>query len=205
MIHFLTMGILLGLSAGLSPGPLLALVVSETLQHGTRAGMRVALAPVITDLPIVLAAVFLVSRLAHFNGVLGMISLAGGGVILWMGIQGIRSSGMAVHGRSQPDRSLVKGILVNFLSPHPYLFWISVGGPAVIRAREVSPAAPLFFVGSFYLLLIGSKVGLALIAGKSRVFLKGRAYIFTMKVLGFALCLLALALFREGFRLLGLL
>ena len=203
MIHFLTVGSLLGLSAGLSPGPLLTLVVSETIQHGAKAGIRVALAPLITDLPIVLAAVFLVAKLADFHGVLGMVSLMGGGVIFWMGIQSIQTSGMAIQTRPQPQRSLSKGILVNFLSPHPYLFWISVGGPMVTRAMEENPFAPLCFVGGFYVLLIGSKVALALIAGKSRSFLSGRAYILTMKGLGIALCILALILFRDGLDLLG--
>ncbi|MDS4041493.1 MAG: hypothetical protein RKP20_09980, partial [Candidatus Competibacter sp.] len=38
-ISFLSAGLLLGLSGGLSPGPLLALVASETLHHGVRAGI----------------------------------------------------------------------------------------------------------------------------------------------------------------------
>jgi hypothetical protein len=51
MIHFLTIGIILGLSAGFAPGPLLTLVISETLQHNINSGVKVALAPIITDLP----------------------------------------------------------------------------------------------------------------------------------------------------------
>ena len=34
-------GLVVGLSAGASPGPLLSLVISETLNHGTRAGTKV--------------------------------------------------------------------------------------------------------------------------------------------------------------------
>ena len=48
MLHFLTLGTVLGLSAGLAPGPLLTLVISETLQHDIRAGIKVAVAPFIT-------------------------------------------------------------------------------------------------------------------------------------------------------------
>lgn len=58
MIDFLTIGAALGLSAGLAPGPLLTLVISETLQHGVKSGVKVALAPVITDLPITLLTFF---------------------------------------------------------------------------------------------------------------------------------------------------
>ncbi|MBT4876955.1 MAG: LysE family translocator, partial [Desulfobacula sp.] len=45
MIHYLTIGMVLGLSAGLAPGPLLTLVISETLLHDIRAGIKVAMAP----------------------------------------------------------------------------------------------------------------------------------------------------------------
>ncbi len=203
MIHFLVMGSLLGLSAGIAPGPLLTLVVSETLTHDIRSGIRVALAPVFTDLPIVLTSLFILSKLSDFHAVLGGISLAGGGVIFYMGVQGIRNSGVVLDMGQTAPRSLAKGILVNFLSPHPYLFWISVGAPAMTRAMAINTGAALLFVTSFYLLLVGSKVGLAVLVGRSKLFLKGRFYVYTMKSLGIALCILALLLFREGLGLLG--
>jgi len=205
MIHFLVMGSLLGFSAGIAPGPLLALVVSETLAHDVKSGIRVALAPLISDLPIVILTLFILSKLSEFHFVLGGISLVGGGVIFYMGVKGIRTSGVVLDMEDQAPRSLAKGVLVNFLSPHPYLFWISVGAPAMTRAMDVNTGAAICFVASFYLLLVGSKVGLALIVGRSKFFLKGRVYVATMKCLGGVLCGLALLLFREGLFLLGLL
>ena len=66
-LYFMTSGILLGLSGGLSPGPLTALVISQTLRFGAREGMLVALAPILTDGPLVLAAGFLVSVAAAWT------------------------------------------------------------------------------------------------------------------------------------------
>jgi len=57
-------GAALGLSAGLSPGPLLALVIVQTLTYSVREGVKVAAAPLVTDLPIVLAALALTAGLA---------------------------------------------------------------------------------------------------------------------------------------------
>ncbi len=205
MIYYLVMGSLLGLSAGMAPGPLLALVVSETLAHDIRSGIRVALSPLVSDLPIVLLTLFVLSKLSDSHSVLGGISLVGGGVIFYMGVQGIRTSGVVLDMDDQAPRSLGKGILVNILSPHPYLFWISVGVPAMTRAMAVNTGAAICFVASFYLLLVGSKVGLAVIVGRSKSFLKGRVYVVTMKCLGGGLCGLALLLFRDGLGLLGFL
>jgi threonine/homoserine/homoserine lactone efflux protein len=95
MLSFLVLGIVLGLSAGLAPGPVLTLVISETLQHGARAGMMVAIAPLLTDAPLILLTLALLSRLAELDGVLGVLSLVGGGFVLFLGwrtlgIQGVR-------------------------------------------------------------------------------------------------------------------
>lgn len=205
MIYYLVMGSLLGLSSGMAPGPLLALVISETLAHDLGAGIRVALAPLVSDLPIVLLTLFVLSKLPDSHSVLGGISLVGGGVIFYMGVQGIRTSGVVLDMDDKAPRSLGKGVMVNFLSPHPYLFWISVGAPTMGRAMEVNIGAAIFFVASFYLLLVGSKVGLAVLVGRSKSFLKGRVYVVTMKCLGGLLCGFAVFLFKDGLGLLGFL
>ena len=198
MGHYTAMGILLGLSAGLSPGPLLTLVISETLAHGTRAGVKVALAPLATDLPIVMICLFILSQATRVEGVLGLVSLAGGVLVFTMGVKGFKTGALNLAGASVPDRSLAKGMAVNFLSPHPYFFWISVGGPAIFRAWQTHPAAAAGYVIGFYLLLVGSKALLAVLVGKSRSFLAGVWYVRTMKALGVALCGLSLLLLWEG-------
>jgi len=204
MIHYLGIGIVLGLSAGLAPGPLLALVISETILHDIKAGIKVALAPLVTDLPIIVLTVFILSRLSAFNGILGVISLTGGIVVLVMGIQGIKAKGLEFDIQKADSRSLVKGILVNVLSPHPYLFWLSVGAPIMTRAKDRHAFAAAAFVAGFYFLLIGSKITMAILVGKSKAFLTSSGYIYTMRFLGAALCALALFLLKDGLCLLGI-
>ena len=111
MIHYLTMGTVLGLSAGFSPGPLLTLVISETLQHDIRSGVKVALAPIITDLPIIILTLFILSKLSSFHNILGLISVIGGCVILWMGCEGLRTKALQVNARETRPKSLAKGVV----------------------------------------------------------------------------------------------
>ncbi len=204
MLTFLTTGIILGLSAGFAPGPILALVISETLNHDKRAGIKVALAPIITDLPIITLTLFILSKLSGFHNILGIISILGGCFILYLGSESIRTKGMTVRLNNDKPRSLQKGIIVNLLSPHPYLFWFSVGGPLTVKALQHSMIAAASFIISFYVLLIGSKIIIAIAVGKSKSFLTDRTYIYTMRLLGTMLVLLALFLFRDGLRLLGI-
>ena len=91
MLEFLTMGLVLGLSAGLAPGPMLTLVISETLRHNLGAGIRIALAPLFSDLPIIVLAIWILSQLSQFEFILGCLSLLGGAVVFYMGVESLRS------------------------------------------------------------------------------------------------------------------
>jgi threonine/homoserine/homoserine lactone efflux protein len=203
MIHFLAMGLVLGLSAGLAPGPLLTLVVSETLRCNVGAGIRVALAPLISDLPIIFVSVGILSTMSDFKAVLGGISLVGGGVVFRMGVKGLKTNALVIDPEVSTKNALAKGVLVNVLSPHPYLFWISVGAPVFHKAMALNMAAAAAFVSGFYLLLVGSKVAVALLLGRSRSIIQGQAYVYTMRGLGLVLCLLALVLVKDGLILVG--
>jgi len=205
MTEFLTLGLVLGLSAGLSPGPLLALVISETLRHGVGSGIRVALSPLFTDLPIIAVTLFLLTRLADHQPVLGVVALLGGAFILSMGLGSLFPKPVVEQVQAQAPKSLRKGILVNLLSPHPYLFWMTVGGSIMHRALGNGTATLVLFLVAFYVALVGAKIATALLVGRSRAFLSGPVYRTVTRLLGLALCVLALLLFRDGLRLLGVL
>lgn len=201
MTGYLTIGIILGLSAGLAPGPLLALVIAETLRHGAGAGIKVALAPVITDLPILLLAFYLLSGLAERHGLLGGLSLTGGVFLLYVGWQDLRKRRVEIAAPPAAARSLARGIATNALSPYPYLFWLTVGAPTMTRAAAVDGRAAAAFLLGFYLCLLGSKVLLAILVGRSRHLLGSRGYLLTVRLLGLAVCGFGLALLAEGVRL----
>ncbi len=202
MIHYLTIGIILGLSAGFAPGPLLTLVISETLQHDIKSGVKVALAPIITDLPIIILTLFILSKLSTFHSIVGIISLFGGFFILFMGYESIRTKRVEFILQGIKPKSLTKGVLANALSPHPYLFWFSVGAPTMTKALTQHVSASVAFIISFYTFLVGSKIVLALLIGKSKSFLNGKLYIYTMRFLGVLLWALAIILFYDGLKLL---
>jgi threonine/homoserine/homoserine lactone efflux protein len=202
MLHYLMIGTILGLSAGFAPGPLLTLVISETIQHDMKAGVKVALAPIATDLPIIILTVFILSKLAHFHNVLGVISIVGGFLILFIGYQAIRTKGVDIEIREERPRSLTKGMIVNVLNPHPYLFWLSVGAPTITKAANQSILVSASFIIGFYFFLVGSKILLAVLVGRSKSFLTDKIYIYIMHCLGLILCIFAMVLFRDGLKLL---
>jgi threonine/homoserine/homoserine lactone efflux protein len=204
MDFFLSAGIVLGLSAGFSPGPLTTLVISQALQHGAKEGLKVALAPGITDLPIILLSVFAITRLSDFQGALGLISIIGGLFLVYLAYQSFVADKIDVDARSAEPRSFGKGTLVNLFNPSPYVFWLTVGGPTVVAAWTQSPLRAAWFLVGFYACLIGAKMCLAVTAARSRHFLTGRAYSYVMRILGVLLLVLAMLLFRDGLGFLGI-
>lgn len=203
-MEFLFIGLLLGLSAGISPGPLLTLVIAETLRYGLGAGIRVAITPIITDLPIILLTLLILSRLENYEWLLGVISLVGGIVLLIIGFDCLTAKGVGPGGEATRGRanSLTKGVVANLLNPHPYLFWFSVGAPLMSQALRKNTAALIGFIVGFYLLLVGSKVILAVMVARSAAFIGGRIYFYVMRFLGAMLGFLAVLLFYDGLKLL---
>jgi len=204
LIFYLGAGVVLGLSAGFSPGPLFALVLSHTVRHGVREGIKVAVAPLLTDLPIILVSTFLMTRITGSRVPLGVISLLGGFFLIYMSYETWTARRQEPGTGAAGAQSLWKGVLTNALSPHPYLFWLTVGAPTIIRGWEAGPTAAVAFVAGFYGCLVGSKVFLAVLTARSKHLVTDRVYRYLMRALGLLLFVFAGLLFREALSLLGL-
>ncbi len=192
------------MSAGFAPGPLLTLVVAQTLKHDTREGVRVAVAPLITDLPIIVAALLILSRLTHFRYLLGGISFFGGMYVLYLAYESLQTEPVVLDIPCGAPHSFRKGALINALNPHPYLFWTTVGAPLMLQAWPDNRFSPLVFMASFYIFLVGSKLFLVFLVGRSRTFLMSRGYLWIMRLLGVFLGLSAVVLMRGALVFWGL-
>lgn len=205
MWEYASYGVILGVSAGLSPGPLLAIVITQTLRHSAGEGVKVAMAPILTDLPIIGAALLLFSVLPNPDLALGIISFIGAVFVLYLGIGSIRQKPVGNELTGVVPRSYLKGMLVNALSPHPYLFWFAVGVPTIIKASYDSYSASVAFVVCFFVLIVGSKMLVALTVDRSSTFLSGSAYVWIMRILGICLVGFSALLFVDGLTYTGLL
>jgi threonine/homoserine/homoserine lactone efflux protein len=205
LLDALSKGTVLGLTAGFSPGPLTFLVISETLRHGLRAGVKVSLAPVLTDLPIIVLAVLLLDRLLAYPAAYGIIALAGGILLIHLAVGSLRIGAVELQEPDPRSHSLWKGIGTNLLNPNPYLFWISVGTPIILDALQRSWIHAAAFAVVFFCFIVGSKVLLAKLVDGSRTFLRSRAYLWTMRILGLLLIIYGLMFLQDGLARLGFL
>jgi threonine/homoserine/homoserine lactone efflux protein len=190
--------VVFGLSAGFSPGPLMTLVITETLKGGASAGLRIAVAPLITDAPIIAGSLLLLAAFAHAMTFIGVVALLGGLFIARMGYANITFAGVDSDNDALRAPPLRTGIIANLLNPHPYLFWMTVGSPLILNAGRLGTGSIVLFLTAFYGCLVGSKMLVAVAVGRSRRFLRSRAYIWIIRALGVLLLVFAGLFFREG-------
>ncbi len=206
MAAYLILGITMGLTAGLSPGPLLMLLISETIKQNRKAGIMVACAPLITDLPIVLISLFVLHAISDYHFILGIISVLGALYLGYLAFENIRLKYYDFDTVKTGPKSLGKGIITNFLNPNPYLFWMTIGAPTVLRGNRTNILFSLCFVIGFYVFLVGSKIVIALLVDRSKTLLKSSIYVLLIRFLGIMLLVFSFIFIKEGlvyFRLLN--
>jgi len=204
-LGFLVSGLFLGLTAGTAPGPLLTLVLSETLKHGKKEGVKIAVCPLITDLPIVLLAFLVLTRLEGHNWIIGVISIFGACYLVYLGLRNLTVGIEAYETNHVKQGVLRRGIIANFLSPYPYLFWLSIGGPMISKSLDMHMSATILFILGFYIMLVVSKIGVAVVAEESKSLIRRKYHLHIVRVLGLALILFALSFAKDGLELVGLL
>jgi len=195
-LTYITTGFLLGLT-GLIPGPLLTLVISETLKHGTKAGIKVASSPLFTDLPIILVTILIMSRLDNTDYILGVIAFGGSIFLIYLACESFSFRVIGPDSNKQ-DNIIKKGIIANLLNPSPYIFWFTIGAPTIIKAANENLLAAILFLLVFYSVLVGSKVVIAVITGKTKNLLSSKYYLYLIRFLGVALFLFALYFIKNG-------
>ena len=199
-LQYILTGATLGLVAGISPGPILALVIRESLQNGRKAGMKVATVPLFSDLPIVFLTIVILTRLTEYNTILGIISFLGAGFILMLAWESIMVKPIQSEIKAPKFTTFWKGVFANLLSPPPYLFWLLVGSPMAIKAWEIKPLAAILYVASFYICIVGAKLIIAWISDRSKNILGTKGYLWVIRILGVVLLVLAVYLVRDGVR-----
>lgn len=167
----LATAVTLGLVAASQPGPFQAFLLARTMRDGLRRSLPLVLAPLISDGPVALLAIVLLSQAPA--GWLRVVSAVGGLVALALAWEAGRTLRGELRARMAgtpppplpPDGDplrggVVRAVLVNLSSPGPWSFWALVLGPLTVQAFRASPWAGVATVASFYLALIGGLAAL---------------------------------------------
>jgi threonine/homoserine/homoserine lactone efflux protein len=170
MLAYILQGIGYGLTAAAQPGPFQTYIIAQTLSRGWRRTLPMALAPLISDGPIIALMVLLLSRLPgwlervlYVASGLFILYLAYNAFVAWRGFHSA-----ALH-TAQPSRySLLRAATMNAVSPGPYLFWGLVTGPILLAGWREAPAAGIGFLLGFYVTMVTTIAAIVLVFGTAR-------------------------------------
>ena len=161
----------LGFSAAAMPGPFQAFLIETAARRGHRAAALAALAPLLSDGPIILVATLLLSRLPAWC--LPLLRIVGGAYVLYLGLAAFRAwrTELSNVDASQPSQlsqaSAIQAATINLLNPGVYLYWGTVSGPLLIEGWQHHPASGLAFLALFYgVMLLASQ---ALVLGVAKL------------------------------------
>lgn len=157
MLVYLTQGLVLGFSAAAQPGPFQAYLLSQTIANGWRRTLLAAFAPLLSDGPIILLVLLVLTRTPDWF--LSGMQVLGGLFLLFLawGAYHAYKNTVSLQSPSATDtnQSILKAALMNGLSPNPYIFWGTIGGPLLIAGWRQSPTHGLSFMTGFYVMLVG--------------------------------------------------
>ncbi|MFP6868578.1 MAG: LysE family translocator [Nitrospinota bacterium] len=138
LLAFYGMVVAISLSGVMAPGPLTAL----TLARGRRdalAGFWINTGHAIAETPLILALLAGLGPFLESPAIYRAISLAGGGVLLWMGLNLIRGRPGGSPDSSAGKRGpVLEGIAMTAFNPYWLLWWLTVGAGLIARARAFS-------------------------------------------------------------------
>ncbi len=164
---YLLQGVGYGLAAASQPGPFQTYLISQTLTRGWKRTLPAALAPLVSDGPIILICVLVLSQVPVWMQ--RILYIAGGSFILYLAY-GTYNSWKNFDSRlpsieTGTQQSILKAALMNALSPGPYIFWTLVTGPILLKGWRETPVNGIGFLIGFYVTLISSLAALILIFG----------------------------------------
>ncbi|UCH65873.1 MAG: LysE family transporter [Ignavibacterium sp.] len=170
MISYIIFGITYAFAAAMQPGPFQAFIISQTIRNGWKHTLPAAFAPLISDGPIIVIVLLLLSTVPTW--LIYILQIAGGLLLLYVAYRAFVSylnynlEKEVVE--SKTENSLFKATLVNALNPGPWVGWSLIMGPLFIKGYEQSATYGVALIISFYTTMVLSLMGIIILFGLAR-------------------------------------
>ena len=136
MLAFLASVFVISLSGALMPGPVFATVLTKSCKSPW-AGAQASLGHAVIEVPLILLISFGAAAFFDQAAVKFVLGVAGGGMVVWMGIGMFRARKIIASGQKDtPYNAFTAGILLSASNPFFILWWATVGALLILKAAE---------------------------------------------------------------------
>ena len=118
--------------------------------------MPVSFAPLLSDVPIALLALFVLNRIPETTS--RILQAAGGIFLVYLAWASYKKWRQRITAESKTNdsapRTLAQAVTINLLNPNPYLGWSLVLGPSVLAAWHESSTSAVVLIIAFYTTMV---------------------------------------------------
>ncbi len=145
LAFFLFATVVISLSGVLMPGPVLAVSIAKG-HRDKLAGAKISLGHALLEVPLILLIYAGVAS-ALKGTPLKALSIAGGALLIYMGVEMLRSrKEVVLKGRDLPYGATFAGFATSFANPYFFLWWLTVGALLVSKASSFGMLGLVLFI-----------------------------------------------------------
>ncbi len=134
LILFLLTVIAISLSGVMMPGPVFAVTVTKGYKSA-RAGSLIAVGHGVIEFPLMFLIYLGLSRFFRLAPVQIFIGIAGGLMLIYLGVDMIRYRADTKHESEDPSySSIVGGIVTTTANPYFFLWWATIGSALILKS-----------------------------------------------------------------------
>lgn len=173
MFDVVWLGILLGVGAAFSVGPIFVTIIQEAATRGFAASFRVILGSATADLLLLIPALLFSWLIAQIAAAAFWVALIGAGFFVYFAVEAYRDARRLWHAEQQINPpagwSFWKGVIGNLANPLTWTFWLATGTPTMLFAFNNSGwIGLLFFTIIWFVVASGLEALIAVAVARSR-------------------------------------
>ena len=153
-LFFYSLGV--AFSGAAMPGPLLVLTIDQVTKKGFWASPVIIIGHSILEITIVIGLVFGIGRFLGNDIVQGIIGIAGGSFLIWMGVGMLKSLPKITlkleigsqNSKSMVENPVIGGILLSLSNPYWIIWWVTIGMAMLTKANALGrTGVAVFYFG----------------------------------------------------------
>lgn len=151
MLPILLSIIVISFSGVMMPGPMFAVTLVKSYKSPW-AGTQIALGHAVIEVPLILLIYFGFAQFFQNSVVQLVLSVLGGGMIIWLGISMFRTRTEVVKGgKDLPYSAFTAGIITSGLNPFFLLWWATIGSMLIMKFLSFGIIGLIIFIVAHWL------------------------------------------------------
>lgn len=138
--------VVISLSGVMLPGPMFAVTLAKSFRSPW-SGVWISFGHAVIEVPLILLIYFGFAHFFENNIVQLILSIVGGGMVIWLGIGMFRArTEVVTQGKDLPYSAFTAGIITSGLNPFFLLWWATIGSLLVMRFIELGAGGLSLFI-----------------------------------------------------------